>query len=99
MYSYDCDVNIRGLINLLEASQLSGVKRIVFASSAAIYGDTAVLPIHEDSEKRPVSFYGESKLTGEHTRIYIMKTLAWSMLHCAMLTCMGSVRAIAVKVA
>lgn len=63
---YDCDVNIRGLINLLEASRLSGVKRIVFASSAAIYGDTAVLPIHEDCKKRPVSFYGESKLTGEH---------------------------------
>lgn len=63
---YDCDVNIRGLINLLEASRLSGVKRIVFASSAAIYGDTAVLPTYEDCKKRPVSFYGESKLTGEH---------------------------------
>ena len=63
---YDCDVNIRGLVNLLEASRLTGVKRIVFASSAAIYGDTAVFPIDEDSEKRPVSFYGESKLTGEH---------------------------------
>lgn len=45
---YDCDVNIRGFINLLEASRLTGVKRIVFASSAAIYGDTAVLPIHEN---------------------------------------------------
>ncbi|WP_312200856.1 NAD-dependent epimerase/dehydratase family protein [Anaerospora hongkongensis] len=63
---YDCDVNIRGFINLLEASRLTGVKRIVFASSAAIYGDTAVLPVHEDCKKRPISFYGESKLTGEH---------------------------------
>lgn len=62
---YDCDVNIRGLINLLEASRLSGVKRIVFASSAAIYGDTAVLPILEECKTLPVSFYGESKLTGE----------------------------------
>ena len=62
----DCDVNIRGFINLLEASRLTGVKRIVFASSAAIYGDTAVLPIHENCKKRLISFYGESKLTGEH---------------------------------
>jgi UDP-glucose 4-epimerase len=63
---YDCDVNVLGLVNLLEASRLSGVKRIVFASSAAVYGDTVLLPIAEDTEKRPTSFYGESKLTGEH---------------------------------
>ena len=63
---YDCDVNIRGLVNLLEASRLAGVKRIVFASSAAIYGDTAVFPIDEACKALPVSFYGESKLTGEH---------------------------------
>ena len=62
---YDCDVNIRGLVNLLEASRLSAVKRIIFASSAAIYGDTDVLPIAEDCGKQPSSFYGESKLTGE----------------------------------
>lgn len=63
--SYDCDVNVRGLVNLLEASRLSGVKRVVFASSAAIYGDTEVFPIREDFAKEPLSFYGESKLTGE----------------------------------
>ncbi|HWR09679.1 NAD-dependent epimerase/dehydratase family protein [Sporomusa sp.] len=63
---YDCDVNIRGLVNLLEACRLSAVKRIVFASSAAVYGDTDSLPIDEDCERHPASFYGESKLTGEH---------------------------------
>lgn len=62
---YDCDVNLLGLVNLLEASRLSGVKRIVFASSAAIYGDVEKLPIREDHLKNPLSFYGESKLTGE----------------------------------
>ncbi|TCL38715.1 UDP-glucose 4-epimerase [Anaerospora hongkongensis] len=62
---YDCDVNIRGLVNLLEACRLSAVKRIVFASSAAIYGDTASLPISEEYEKHPASFYGLSKLTSE----------------------------------
>lgn len=63
--SYDCDVNVRGMVNLLEACRLSGVKRIVFASSAAIYGDTEEFPIREDFSKEPLSFYGESKLTGE----------------------------------
>lgn len=63
---YDCDVNIRGLVNLLEACRLSEVKRFVFASSAAIYGDTTALPIAEEWEKQPASFYGQSKLTGEH---------------------------------
>ena len=63
---YDCDVNIRGLVNLLEASRWTGVKRIIFASSAAIYGNAPILPITEEGEKDPVSFYAESKLTGEH---------------------------------
>jgi UDP-glucose 4-epimerase len=62
---YDCDVNIRGLVNLLEACRLSDVKRFVFASSAAIYGDTASLPIGEEWGKQPTSFYGQSKWTGE----------------------------------
>lgn len=62
---YDCEVNVRGLVNVLEACRLSGVKRIVFASSAAIYGDTVSLPVSETCEKHPASFYGLSKLTGE----------------------------------
>ena len=62
---YDCEVNILGLVNILEASRLSGVKRVVFASSAAVYGDTSALPITEEIAKNPTSFYGESKLVGE----------------------------------
>ncbi|CUH93947.1 putative UDP-glucose 4-epimerase [Propionispora sp. 2/2-37] len=62
---YDCDVNVLGMVNVLEASRVSGVKKIVFASSAAVYGDTAVLPLTEDCRTHPKSFYGESKLTGE----------------------------------
>jgi 4-amino-4-deoxy-L-arabinose transferase-like glycosyltransferase len=58
----DCDVNIRGFINLLEASRLTGVKRIVFASSAAIYGDTAVLPIHENCKKLLFFSLSQTKL-------------------------------------
>lgn len=62
---YDCEVNILGLVNILEASRLTGVKRVVFASSAAVYGDTPALPISEEIAKNPTSFYGESKLVGE----------------------------------
>ncbi len=62
---YDCDVNILGMVNVLEACRLSGVKRIIFASSAAVYGDAQARPLVECCEKRPASFYGESKLTGE----------------------------------
>lgn len=62
---YDCEVNVLGLVNILEASKATGVRRIVFASSAAVYGDTELLPIAEECEINPTSFYGESKLTGE----------------------------------
>jgi UDP-glucose 4-epimerase len=63
---YDCDVNIVGLVNLLEACRQAAVKRVVFASSAAVYGNVSQLPIEETVEKRPTSFYGLSKLTEEH---------------------------------
>ena len=62
---YDCDVNIMGLVNVLEACRFSGVKRIVFASSAAVYGDPAHLPLSEEADKQPTSFYGLSKLAAE----------------------------------
>lgn len=62
---FDCDVNITGTVNLLEACRQTGVKRFLAASSAAVYGDVPVLPIEEDSLPRPASFYGLSKLTME----------------------------------
>lgn len=63
---YDCDVNVMGLVNILEACRHSGVRRIVFASSAAVYGNTDIFPTVERNEKQPTSFYGLSKLTEEH---------------------------------
>lgn len=61
----DCQINILGLLHILEGARLSGVKRVVFASSAAIYGDIQKFPIKEDSPKEPLSFYGLSKWTEE----------------------------------
>jgi len=61
----DCQINILGLVNLMEGARLSGVKRVLFASTAAIYGDTEIFPIKEDAPKNPLSFYGLSKWTEE----------------------------------
>ncbi len=58
-------VNLIGSLNLLEAMRAFGVKRIVFSSSAAVYGDPVRIPIPEDHPTRPKSPYGRSKLMVE----------------------------------
>ncbi len=62
---YDCDVNVQGTVNILEACRNNNVQRIVFASSAATYGKNSMLPLTEEAEALPTSFYGLSKLTAE----------------------------------
>jgi UDP-N-acetylglucosamine/UDP-N-acetyl-alpha-D-glucosaminouronate 4-epimerase len=59
------DININGTLNLLFASQEAKVKRFVFASSAAVYGDSQALPLREGNEGAPLSPYALSKLVGE----------------------------------
>ncbi|AIF51771.1 SDR family NAD(P)-dependent oxidoreductase [Pelosinus sp. UFO1] len=66
MPDYDCDVNISGTVNLLEACRKTNVKRIVFSSTAAVYGNATNLPVKEATPKGPTSFYGLSKLTCEN---------------------------------
>jgi len=61
----DCQVNLLGLVNIMEACRKTGVKRVVFPSSAAVYGDAASIPITEDAELKPESFYGLTKCTSE----------------------------------
>lgn len=53
--------NVVGTINLLKAMSQSGIKYLVFSSSAAIYGDPLELPIKEDAPKNPLSAYGQTK--------------------------------------
>ena len=65
------DVNVNGTINLLEMCRKHGVKRFVFASSAAVYGDIEEMPLKEDMKLNPVSPYGLHKLIGEYyCRLY-----------------------------
>ncbi|NMC04591.1 MAG: SDR family NAD(P)-dependent oxidoreductase [Candidatus Lokiarchaeota archaeon] len=59
------DVNVGGMINILNAARIRDVKRVVFASSSAVYGDTPTLPKHEEMPLHPISPYGVSKLAAE----------------------------------
>lgn len=62
---YD-DVNVKGTLNLLAASHENKVKRLVFASSSSVYGDSTKLPQSEDQMPQPISPYAATKLAGEH---------------------------------
>jgi UDP-glucose 4-epimerase len=68
------DVNIQGTINVLQAARKAGTKRVVFASSAAIYGEEPTLPKVESMRPEPISPYGVEKITSE----YYLST--WSKL-------------------
>lgn len=59
------EINVLGTKNVLEAARLNRVKRVVFSSSAAVYGDTEVLPVKESTELKPLSPYAEFKIEGE----------------------------------
>jgi len=58
--------NFDGTLNLLEAARHAGVMRFLFASSAAIYGDNAQIPVSEDLAPNPLTPYAADKLAGEH---------------------------------
>ncbi len=59
-------VNITGTLNVLLAARDNGVKKVAFASSSSVYGDTSVLPQHEDTIPNPLSPYALTKLAGEY---------------------------------
>lgn len=59
------EVNVVGLLNVLEAARLNKVKRLIFASSSAIYGDTDELPLEETAKAKAISPYGTQKYVGE----------------------------------
>lgn len=59
------EVNLKGTINALKAAEAREVDRFLMASSSEVYGEPRKLPISEDDDKAPVSFYGISKLAAE----------------------------------
>lgn len=74
-------VNVDGTLNILYAAKDAGVKRVVYASSSSVYGDTPELPKHEGMTPNPQSPYAVSKLAAEHycsvfARLYGLDTVA-----------------------
>jgi len=75
------DVNVRGTMQVLQMAQESGVRRVIIASSAAIYGDSDKLPLKETEPPMPLSPYAVHKLACEHlakvfTQMYGLETVA-----------------------
>lgn len=60
------DVNVRGTFNVIEACIKKGVKRVVYSSSASVYGDALQVPMTEDHPYNNYTFYGATKISGEH---------------------------------
>ncbi len=58
-------VNVLGTTSVFKAASDAGVKRVIFASSSAVYGEQKELPLREDMKANPVSPYGLQKLAGE----------------------------------
>lgn len=63
-------VNFDGTLNLLEASRRAGIRRFLYACSAAVYGDVANVPVSEETTLNPLSPYAVDKLTGEYYLLY-----------------------------
>jgi UDP-glucose 4-epimerase len=59
------ELNVTGLLNVLEAAAMAGVRKLCFSSSAAVYGNNPIVPKHEDMPPEPGSPYAMTKLDGE----------------------------------
>lgn len=75
------EVNVRGTLNVLVSAKEEGVRRVVYASSSSVYGNTPTLPKHEEMAPSPQSPYATSKLAGEHycrafTGVYGLETIS-----------------------
>lgn len=76
---YDAQVNLIGLLNLMESGRAHGLEKVIFASSGGtVYGDTERLPTPETAHTQPASPYGISKLTSEYYLDFYLKTYSIS---------------------
>jgi UDP-glucose 4-epimerase len=72
--------NVASAITMLEVLRAAGIKNFVFSSSAAVYGVPEQVPIDEDSPKKPVNSYGETKLMLEHALQWYARAYGWSVI-------------------
>ncbi len=71
---------VEATVNVLVAARAAGVRRVMYAGSSSVYGDTPTLPKREDMLPNPISPYAVAKLAGEHymsafTRVYGLETV------------------------
>ncbi len=67
----DCQINLEGVLHILESCRRHGVPHVLFSSSAAVYGDNLNIPLQETEVLAPTSPYGITKMTTEHyLRVY-----------------------------
>lgn len=76
----DSEVNVLGVLQVLEAARRHGIKKVVHSSSAGIFGELKTLPIAENHPQDPDSPYGVSKLSGEkhclaYNKLYDMENV------------------------
>ncbi len=74
------DANVNGTLNVLIAARDRDVRKVIYASSSSVYGDTPILPKREDMKPNPKSPYAVSKLAGEYyckvfSEVYGLKTV------------------------
>jgi UDP-N-acetylglucosamine 4-epimerase len=74
------NINVNGFLNVLEAARINGIKKVVYASSSAVYGDVKVLPIKETTKLNPISIYGLSKKLNEELAEYYFKNYTISTI-------------------
>jgi UDP-glucose 4-epimerase len=82
--SFDAQVNVAGTVSVLEAARTAGVTRVLFASTAAVYGDPRRVPAAETEPIAPLSPYGTAKAAAEwylqqYARLYGLSTLSLRM--------------------
>jgi len=75
------DVNVKGILNILNAARRLNIKKVIFASSSSVYGDTSTLPKREDMPRLPISPYGVTKMASEsymqvYSKIYGLNTIS-----------------------
>ncbi len=80
------EINVNGLLNVLEACRVNKVKRLMFASSSAVYGDQEILPLIETMDPNPLSPYGAHKYIGEiycklYSTIYGVETVSFRYMN------------------
>jgi UDP-glucose 4-epimerase len=74
------DVNVARSISLLEAVRAANIRKFVFSSSAAVYGNPQSTPIEENAPKEPVNSYGETKLMLERVLQWYASAYGWTVV-------------------